>query len=145
VETKKAMREHTAPQEATKLLLDEARCRLSSACGAPEKSFQVLANDTMEERLLRLVPFVVGHAVPLRDRRGEAPLRTLGAHRGCSKSVRGARGMQRRTHLEPAARPPSQSTNTEKSTIPASLELPGNETKMARRAGLEPATLRFEA
>ena len=29
--------------------------------------------------------FVVGHAVPFGDRRGEAPLRALGVHRGCSR------------------------------------------------------------
>ena len=34
---------------------------------------------------LWLVAFVVGHAGPFGDRRGEAPLRTLGVHRRWSK------------------------------------------------------------
>jgi hypothetical protein len=94
VEAKEAMGEYATAEEAAKLLLDEVRCRLPSACGASEKAFQLLANDTMEERLLRLMAFVVGHAIPLRDRRGGAPLGTLGVHRRCSKSLRGARDMR---------------------------------------------------
>jgi hypothetical protein len=80
-------------KEATKLLLDKARCWMSSVCGTREKPFQLLANDPVEERFLRLMAFIVGHAVPFRDRRGEAPLRTLGAVQGCSKFARGARDM----------------------------------------------------
>jgi hypothetical protein len=80
VETKKAAREYTAPEEVTKHLLDEERCRLSSACGAREEAFLLLANKPAEECLLRLVAFVVGYAIPFRDRLGETPLGNLGDH-----------------------------------------------------------------
>jgi hypothetical protein len=43
METKEAMREHAAAEEGAKLLLDEARGRLISQCGAREEACELLA------------------------------------------------------------------------------------------------------
>ena len=64
------MREHAAAKERAKLLLDEARSRLLSVCGAREEAFELLAHDPMKESLLRFTALVLGHEVPDRDRRG---------------------------------------------------------------------------
>ena len=70
VNAQEAMREHAAAEEGAKLLLDEARGRLLSACGAREKTFELLADDSMNESLLGFMAFVLGHTAPNRDRRG---------------------------------------------------------------------------
>ena len=55
-----------------------AACSTKRGVGCPRRAalarnpFQLLANDPVEERLLRLMAFIVGHAVPFRDRRGGA-------------------------------------------------------------------------
>jgi hypothetical protein len=72
VNAQESMREHAAAKEGAKLLLDEARGRLLSVCGAREKTFELLANDLVKQSLLRLMALVLGHAVPDRDRVGES-------------------------------------------------------------------------
>ena len=64
------MRKHATAQEGAELLLDEVRSELLSVCGAREEALELLANDLMKERLLRLMALVLGHAVPGRDRVG---------------------------------------------------------------------------
>jgi hypothetical protein len=77
VDTEKAVREHAAAEEGAKLLLDEVQGRLLSARGAREKAFQLLPHDPVKKRLLRLMALVLGHAVPVRDRAGEAQAQRL--------------------------------------------------------------------
>jgi hypothetical protein len=71
VHTEEAVREHAAAKELAKLLLDEARSRLLSVCGAREEAFELLAHDPMKESLLRFTALVLGHEVPDGDRVGE--------------------------------------------------------------------------
>ena len=71
VNAQESMREHAAAKEGAKLLLDEARGRLLSVCGAREEAFELLANDLMKESLLRLTPLVLGE-ISDRDRVGES-------------------------------------------------------------------------
>ena len=72
VHTQESMREHAAAKEPAKLLLDEARSRLLSVCGAREEAFELLAHDLMKESLLRFKALVLGHEIPDRDRVGES-------------------------------------------------------------------------
>ncbi len=73
VNAQEAVREYAAAEEGAKLLLDEVRGGLLSACGAREETFELLADDSMKERLLGFMAFVLGHTAPNRDRRGGAP------------------------------------------------------------------------
>ena len=73
VNAQKSVCEYAAAEEGAKLLLDEARGRLLSACGAREETFELLADDSMKESLLGFMAFVLGHMAPTRDRRGGAP------------------------------------------------------------------------
>ena len=66
------VREHAAAEERAKLLLDEARSGLLSACGAREEVYESLANDLVKERLLRFMAWVLGHEIPDRDRVGQS-------------------------------------------------------------------------
>ena len=54
-----------------KLLLDEAGRVLIPTARTREEAFQLLADDLVKEGLLRLMPLVLGHEVPDRDRSGE--------------------------------------------------------------------------
>ena len=63
-------REYAAAEEGAKLLLDEVRGGLLSACGAREETFELFAEDSMKESLLGFMAFVLGHTAPNRDRRG---------------------------------------------------------------------------
>ena len=76
VDAQESVREHAAAKEGAKFLLDEARSRLLSVCSVREEAFELLANDLMEESLLRLVALVLSNAVPHRDRVG-APWKKL--------------------------------------------------------------------
>ena len=60
------MRQHAATQEGAKLLLDEAR----DVGRAREKALELLADDLVEEGLLRVMALVLGHEAPFRDLRG---------------------------------------------------------------------------
>ena len=73
VNAQKTVREHAAAEEGAKLLLDEARGRLLSACGARKEPFELFADGSMKESLLGFMAFVPGHTAPDRDRRGGAP------------------------------------------------------------------------
>ena len=77
VESKEAVCEDATAKERAKLLLDEARCRLLPRGRAREEVLQLLADDLVKERLLRLVALVLGHGAPFRDRRGAAPIDRL--------------------------------------------------------------------
>ena len=68
-----AMREYAAAEEGAKLLLDEARGGLRSACGARKEPIELFAEDSMKKSLLGFMAFVLGHMAPNRDRRGGAP------------------------------------------------------------------------
>ena len=70
VEVQEPVRENTTAKEGAKLLLDEARGRLISQCGAREEALQLLAHDLVKKSLLRLMALVLGHEIPDRDRRG---------------------------------------------------------------------------
>jgi hypothetical protein len=70
VNAQEPVREHATAQEGAKLLLDEARSGLLSACGAREEACELLANDPMKKRLLRLMALVLGHEAPVGDRLG---------------------------------------------------------------------------
>ena len=62
---------------------------------AREKAFQLLADDLVKEGLLRLMPLVLGHEVPDRDRRGalrRSECRPVN-RQGAAASCRGANGM----------------------------------------------------
>jgi hypothetical protein len=73
------MCEHATAKERAQLLLDEAWCGLFAERGTPEEALELLADDLVEERPLRLVALVVGHAAPCRDRSWGVPLERLGA------------------------------------------------------------------
>jgi hypothetical protein len=93
VETKEAVREHAAAKEGAKLLLYEAWSGLLSVCGAREKAFELLANDLMQESLLRFMALVLGHKVPDRDRVGESAKEEARADRSACHWGETASGM----------------------------------------------------
>ena len=68
VETEKAVRQDAAAKERAKLLLDEAGRSLISMVRSREEVFQLLADDFVQEGLLRLVALVLCHLDPVRDR-----------------------------------------------------------------------------
>lgn len=80
VDAQEPVREHAAPEECAKLLLDEARSRLLSPRGAREEAFELLANDLVEKSLLRLMPLVLGHEIPDGDRVGREKLEPVRRH-----------------------------------------------------------------
>ena len=67
-----SVREHATAKGGAKLLLDEARGGLLSACGAGEEPFELLANDLVKKSPLRLMALVLGHEAAARDRLGSA-------------------------------------------------------------------------
>ena len=73
VNAQESVCEYAAAEEGAKLLLDEARGRLLSACGARKEPFELFADGSMKESLLGFMAFVPGHTAPDRDRRGGAP------------------------------------------------------------------------
>jgi hypothetical protein len=70
VQPQEAVRQDATAQEGAELLLDEARYRLIAVGRAREKALELLADDLVEEGLLRLMALVLGHEVPSRDLRG---------------------------------------------------------------------------
>jgi hypothetical protein len=64
------MRQDTAAQEGPELLLDEARNRLIAVGRAREEALELLADDLVEEGLLRVMALVLDHEAPFRDLRG---------------------------------------------------------------------------
>jgi len=70
VEAQEPVRENATAKEGAKLLLDEARGRLISQCGAREEALQLLAHNLVKKSLLRLMALALGHEIPDRDRRG---------------------------------------------------------------------------
>jgi len=94
VEPEEAVGEHATAQECAKLLLDEARHRLIAQRRAREERLQLLADDPVKERLLRLMALVLAHGVPFRDQRGESTK---------SRSRVGARTAKRCRRLSAAA------------------------------------------
>ena len=70
VQSQEAVRQDAAAKECAKLLLDEAGRGLIPMARTREEAFQLLADDLVKEGLLRLMPHVLGHEVPGRDRRG---------------------------------------------------------------------------
>ena len=69
-QSQEAVRQDAATQEGAKLLLDEARDRLIAVGRAREKALEVLADDLVEEGLLRIMALVLCHEAPFRDLRG---------------------------------------------------------------------------
>ena len=63
-----AMGEHPALEIGAQLSFDETGNRLTPLARVGEKRLELFADDLMQERLLRLAAFVLGHANPVRDR-----------------------------------------------------------------------------
>jgi hypothetical protein len=72
VNTEEAVRDQPAAEVGAKLLLDEARGGLLPAPSGRQEAFELLAYDPVKKSLLRLMAFVLGHEVPVRDRVGES-------------------------------------------------------------------------
>jgi hypothetical protein len=70
VHAEEAVREDAAVEVGAELALDEPGYRRARLACTTEKGLELFADDAVEERLLRLVAFVLGHAVPHRDRPG---------------------------------------------------------------------------
>ena len=64
VQAQEAMRQDAATQEGAKLLLDEAGYRLIAVGCAREKALELLADDLVEEGLLRVMALVFCHEIP---------------------------------------------------------------------------------
>ena len=71
VQSQEAVGQDAAAKEGAKLLRDEAGRGLIPVARPREEAFQLLADDVVKEGLLRLMPRVLGHEVPDRDRSGE--------------------------------------------------------------------------
>ena len=90
VETEKSMREHAAPKEGAKFLLDETRRWMFPERRTSEEAFQLLAHDLMKEGLLRFMALVLGHEIPDRDQGWNA------AAEASARSPAGQPGLSRR-------------------------------------------------
>ena len=64
------MGQHTALEIGPQLAFDESRHGCTVLSRIREERLELLADDFVEERLLRLVALVSGHGAPGRDRRG---------------------------------------------------------------------------
>ncbi len=64
------MGQHTALEIGPQLAFDEPRHGRTVLSRIREERLELLADDFVEERLLRLVALVSGHGAPDRDRRG---------------------------------------------------------------------------
>ena len=69
------VREDAAVEVGADLALDEPRYRRARLACLGEEGLELFADDLVEERLLGLVAFVLGHTVPYRDRSGRRPRR----------------------------------------------------------------------
>jgi hypothetical protein len=68
MQTKEASSEDAAIEIRTDFALDEASNGCSLLARVREKALEVLSDDVVEKRLLRLMTLVVGHMDPVRDR-----------------------------------------------------------------------------
>ena len=69
VHAQESMCQHTALEIGPQLALDESRHGCTVLSRIREERLELLADDFVEERLLRLVALVSGHGTPGRDRR----------------------------------------------------------------------------
>ena len=70
VHAQESMCQHTALEIGPQLALDESRHGCTVLSRIREERLELLADDFVEECLLRLVALVSGHGAPGRDRRG---------------------------------------------------------------------------
>jgi hypothetical protein len=73
MDAQETMRQHPALEVCAQLSLDETGNRLTPLASVGEKRFEMFADDLIQERLLRLAAFVLGHANPVRDRGWRQP------------------------------------------------------------------------
>jgi len=83
---KEPFREDAAVEVGADLALDEPRHRRAGLPRRIQEGLDLFADDLVEERLLGLVAFVLGHAVPNRDQPGGGGRR---GYAGCSRASAG--------------------------------------------------------
>jgi hypothetical protein len=71
MQAEKTASEDAAVEISADLAFDEASNGCSLLARAREEGLEVLSDDFVEKRLLRLVALVVDHVDPVRDRAGE--------------------------------------------------------------------------